>query len=139
MADSLYDKIIRLYNQLKAEIDEKADISLLDGYVAKNELATVLRYSTVQKTVVNGSITAEDRSVNAITSSVDIPSLEIVFPPKIQGKLRDFGIRIDLSNAQTTKISELVFPVGIAIELEDGAEPPESFEAGKWLIYLSET
>lgn len=135
MADSLKDKIKQLYNQLQSEIDDKADLSVLSGYVAKNELPGYLRYTIKAKSISGNAVTVEDRTVNKVVVNSSQASLAVNFPPAITGKSRDFYIRFELGSGVT--ITNLNFPQGVTFENGDG-EMPEVAE-GTTLLYFAET
>ena len=138
MGDSLKDKIKQLYNQLQAEINDKADIVLLDGYVAKNELPSYLRYAIVSPEVTTSGTTASavlrDRAVNRITLGSDITQLNLTFPPAVAGAGRDLFLRLVVTGSTAPEIS---FAGSPAFDVDD--DEWANIEPGVNILLFTET
>lgn len=138
MAGSLYDKIIQLFNQLQSEIDDKADLSVLSGYVAKNDLPATLRYSIVSPSVSTSGSTASatliDRAVNRITLGQNITQLNLTFPPAIGGVSRDLLLRLVVTGSTAPEIS---FAGGPTFDVDD--DEWANIEPGVNIILFTET
>ena len=131
------------------------------GYVT----AAALRYDLAAETVINtasqetvegetvnyGEATLADRTGNRVSITATIDELRVTFPtfpPAVSGKLRDFGLRVEVgtgSAALTAPALVPVAPTGETIKLENNAKQIPALADGAaeakgvTLLYFSES
>jgi hypothetical protein len=100
------------------------------------------------ETVTYGAATLADRTANRVAITAEIAELRITFPAAISGKVRDFGLRVEVGDGTAALTAPALVPVeptGETIKLEnpDAAIPALADGAadakGVTLLYFSET
>ena len=93
------------------------------------------------ETVTYGEATLADRTANRVAITAAIDELRLTFPAVASGKVRDFGLRLEIGSQLTAPA--LVMPVGVTVENPDGAIPEladgTDTATGVTLLYFSET
>lgn len=54
------------------------------------------KYSLVSATIADGTVSLQDRAVNAIRLGSDVTECTFIFPDRIKGKARDFMLRLEI-------------------------------------------
>lgn len=104
---------------------------------------------TVEGETVNyGAATLADRTGNRVSVTAALDELRVTFPPAVSGKLRDFGLRVEVgtgSAALTAPALVPVAPTGETIKLENNAKQIPALADGTaeakgvTLLYFSES
>jgi len=97
---------------IRTEIGRKADATLLDGYVAKEELPAAVRYSFAAATVSSGTTPTVtglvDRAINTATLGSSVTAATITLPAATADRARDFYIdlTIEATDAPTLTFTD---------------------------------
>jgi len=95
-------------------------------------------YILVTKTITNGTVTLDNRAINAVAASSSLASLTVNFPTATSGKVRDFGLRLTVASGITTA-PQLVLPQGVTCENADGTAPEIGADGAATILYFTET
>lgn len=127
----------------------KADASALRYDLASETVINTASQETVGGEPVNyGEATLADRTGNRVSITATLDELRVTFPPDVTGKLRDFGLRVEVgtgSAALTAPALVPVAPTGETIRLENNAKQipaladGEAAAKGVTLLYFSES
>jgi len=96
------------------------------------------------ETVTYGAATLADRTANRVAITAEIAELRLTFPAAVSGKVRDFGLRVEVGTGFAALTAPaLVLPAGVTPENPDAAIPALADGAadakGVTLLYFSET
>ena len=96
------------------------------------------------ETVTYGEATLADRTANRVEVTAAIAELRLTFPAAVSGKVRDFGLRVEVGTGSAALAAPaLVPPAGVTLENSDGAIPAladgTATAVGVTLLYFSET
>ena len=91
-----------------------------------------------------GEATLADRTANRVAITAEIAELRLTFPAAVSGKVRDFGLRVEVGDGTAALTAPaLVPPAGVTLENPDAAIPALADGAadakGVTLLYFSET
>lgn len=96
--------------------------------------ATDLPYAMVAKAPVNGAVTLEDRTANAVNIS---SATELTLPAiAVPGRSRDFYLKLTVTNSQEVSIHVLT---GVAYSWTGYGNPAKTYAAGTYLLHFTET
>ena len=127
----------------------KADVSAL-----RYDLGTEIAISSAStevvegETVAYGEATLADRVANRVAITTAIDELRLTFPAAVSGKVRDFGLRVEVGTSSAALTAPSLVPVAptgetITLENADGGIPALADGAadakGVTLLYFSET
>lgn len=99
-------------------------------------------------TVYYGEATLADRTANRVAITAEIAELRLTFPAAVSGKVRDFGLRVEVGDGTAALTAPALVPVEptgetITLENPDAAIPALADGAadakGVTLLYFSET
>ena len=115
-------------------------------------MATVISAASTDTSVTPnidyGTATLADRTANRVAITAAIAELRITFPAAISGKVRDFGLRVEVGTGSAALTAPALVPVAptgetITLENADGEIPALADGAadakGVTLLYFSET
>lgn len=139
-----------------SEVAEPSDVPTVPSNVSAfaNDAGYVRRYALLAAAVVHSGATASaalrDRAVNIIqvTAATPLDELRITFPSATSGKVRDFGLRVEIGTGSAALAAPALVPIaptGETIKLEnaDGTFPAladgTATAKGVTLLYFSET
>lgn len=96
------------------------------------------------ETVNYGAAALADRTANRVSITAAIAELRLTFSAAVSGKVRDFGLRVEVGDGTAALTAPaLVPPAGVTLENADGAIPALADGAatakGVTLLYFSET
>ena len=127
----------------------KADASALRYDLASETVITTASQETVEGETVNyGGATLADRTGNRVSITATLDELRVTFPPAVSGKLRDFGLRVEVGTGSAALTAPAIVPVaptGETIKLENNAKQipaladGEAAAKGVTLLYFSES
>ena len=127
----------------------KADASALRYDLASETVINTASQETVEgKTVNYGGATLADRTGNRVSITATLDELRVTFPPAVSGKLRDFGLRVEVGTGSAALTAPAIVPVaptGETIKLENNAKQipaladGEAAAKGVTLLYFSES
>jgi len=81
-------------------------------------------------------VTLTDRAINVVSLSSTATGIRLVFPAAQTGKVRDFLVRLTLTETNDV-VPSVTFPADVAYETE-GGEWPDLTEAGTYIVRLTE-
>ena len=132
-----------------AAVPNKADASALRYDLASETEITTASQETVEGATVNyGEATLADRTGNRVSITATLDELRITFPPAVSGKLRDFGLRVEVGTGSAALTAPAIVPVaptGETIKLENNAKQIPALADGAaaakgvTLLYFSES
>ena len=132
--------------QVHTALQGKADADDLRYDLPANATAISSASSEVVEgeTVTYGEATLADRTANRVTVTAAIAELRLAFPAAVSGKVRDFGLRMEVGDGTTALTAPaLVPPAGVTLENSDGEIPAladgTATAKGVTLLYFSET
>lgn len=129
----------------------KADVSAIPYSLGTPIVIDTASLETVEgETVYYGAATLADRTANIIqvTAATPLDELRIMFPSATSGKVRDFGLRVEIGTGSAALAAPALVPIaptGETIKLEnaDGTIPEladgTATAKGVTLLYFSET
>lgn len=118
-------------NQILRNINSETEIAL------KADLDTTTRYSLTSPTISGtNTIQLNDRSINAVTLGNN--SYTLVFPTKIDGKARDFFIRLTITSEEIPQIT-FEEPDGSSVSFDVADDSWAEIQQGVNLIMFTET
>ena len=142
-------KALMTSGNIKTALDLKADASNIYYDLGTPIVIDTASSETVEgETVTYGEATLADRTANRVTVAAAIAELRLTFPAAVSGKVRDFGLRVEIgtgSAALTAPALVPIAPTGETIKLENNAtEIPALADGtatakGVTLLYFSET
>ena len=134
---------------LRTALSDKADASALRYDLASETEITTASQETVEGATVNyGEATLADRTGNRVSITATLDELRVTFPPAVSGKLRDFGLRVEVGTGSAALTAPAIVPVaptGETIKLENNAKQipaladGEAAAKGMTLLYFSES
>ena len=95
-------------------------------------------YSLVVATINEGSVTLQNRAINKIEVDDSESSITFVFPEKVEGKSRDFFIRLVITG-ETIPTIEFVEPNGDAVSFDADDESWAEIEQGVNILMFTDT
>lgn len=125
-----------------------------DAFALRYDIGTEIAISSASsevvggETVTYGEATLADRTANRVSITAAIAELRLAFPAAVSGKVRDFGLRVEVgtgSAALTAPALVLVAPTGETIKLENNSKQIPALADGAadakgvTLLYFSET
>lgn len=132
-----------------AAVPNKADASALRYDLASETEITTASQETVEGATVNyGEATLADRTGNRVSITATLDELRVTFPPAVSGKLRDFGLRVEVGTGSAALTAPAIVPVaptGETIKLENNAKQIPALADGAaaakgvTLLYFSES
>lgn len=132
-----------------AAVPNKADASALRYDLASETVIDTASQETVGGETVNyGEATLADRTGNRVSITAALDELRVTFPPAVSGKLRDFGLRVEVGTGSADLTAPALVPVaptGETIKLENNAKQIPALADGTatakgvTLIYFSES
>lgn len=132
-----------------AAVPNKADASALRYDLASETEITTASQETVEGETVNyGEATLADRTGNRVSITATLDELRVTFPPAVSGKLRDFGLRVEVGTGSAALTAPAIVPVaptGEMIKLENNAKQIPALADGAaaakgvTLLYFSES
>lgn len=133
-----------------AAVPNKADASALRYDLPTNATAiNTASQETVEGETVNyGAATLADRTGNRVSITAALDELRVAFPPAVSGKLRDFGLRVEVGTGSAALTAPALVPVaqnGETLKLENNAKKIPALADGTaaakgvTLIYFSES
>ena len=111
-------------------------------------IATASSETVEGETVYYGAATLADRTANTVQVTAALDELRITFPAATSGKVRDFGLRVEIGTGSAALTAPALVPVAptgetIKIENADGTIPEladgTATAKGVTLLYFSET
>ena len=127
----------------------KADASALRYDLAAETVIDTASQETVEGETVNyGEATLADRTANRVSITAALDELRVTFPPAVSGKLRDFGLRVEVGTGSAALTAPAIVPVaptGETIKLENNAKQIPALADGAaaakgvTLLYFSES
>lgn len=127
----------------------KADASALRYDLASETVISTASQETVEGETVNyGGATLADRTGNRVSITATLDELRVTFPPSVSGKLRDFGLRVEVGTGSAALTAPAIVPVaptGETIKLENNAKQIPALADGAaaakgvTLLYFSES
>lgn len=127
----------------------KADSSALRYDLASETVINTASQETVEGATVNyGEATLADRTGNRVSITAALDELRVTFPPAVSGKLRDFGLRVEVGTGSAALTAPAIVPVaptGETIKLENNAKQIPALADGAaaakgvTLLYFSES
>ena len=100
------------------------------------------------ETVTYGKATLADRTANRVSVTAAIDELRLTFPAAVTGKVRDFGLRVEVGDGPAALTAPALVPVAasgetVTLENSDGEIPAladgTATAKGVTLLYFSET
>lgn len=133
-----------------AAVPNKADVSALRYDLPTNATAiNTASQETIEGETVNyGEATLADRTGNRVSITAALDELRVAFPPAVSGKLRDFGLRVEVGTGSAALTAPALVPVaqtGETLKLENNAKQIPALADGAaaakgvTLIYFSES
>jgi hypothetical protein len=130
-----------------AQLAQKADVSAIPYDLGTPIVIDTASSEVVEgETVYYGAASLADRTSNIVqvTAATPLDELRITFPAATSGKVRDFGLRVEVGTGSAALTAPaLVPPAGVTLENADGEIPAladgTATAAGVTLLYFSET
>lgn len=135
---------------LLSDLDGKADISAIPYALGTPTVISTASSETVEgETVYYGAATLANRTANIVqvTAATALDELRITFPAATSGKVRDFGLRVEIGTGSAALAAPALVPIAptgetIKIENADGTIPEladgTATAKGVTLLYFSE-
>ena len=96
-------------------------------------------YSLVAAAIADGTVALQDRAVNAIRLGSDVTECTFVFPERIEGKARDFMLRLELVGEGTPPTLSFMEPDGSHVNFDYTDEDWAAVELGVNVFMFSDT
>lgn len=117
--------------------------------LASETVISTASQETVEGETVNyGEATLADRTGNRVSITATLDELRVTFPPSVSGKLRDFGLRVEVGTGSAALTAPALVPVaqtGETLKLENNVKKIPALADGTaaargvTLIYFSES
>ena len=136
---------------LRTALAGKADVSAIPYSLSTPTVIDTASSETVEGETVNyGAATLANRTANIVqvTAATPLDELRITFPSATSGKVRDFGLRVEIGTGSAALAAPALVPIEpagetIKIENADGTIPAladgTATAKGVTLLYFSET
>ena len=151
MTPTANSKALMTSGDIKTALDLKADASNIYYDLGTQIVIDTASSETVEgETVYYGAATLADRTANIVqvTAATALDELRITFPAATSGKVRDFGLRVEIGTGSAALAAPALVPVAptgetVTLENADGTIPAladgTATEKGVTLLYFSET
>jgi hypothetical protein len=114
--------------------DAKAVYEGLERKAGKTDIP----YSLVEATIDEGSVTLQDRVITKVIADDSVSSIAFIFPKKVDGKLRDFFIRLVITG-ETVPTLSFIEPNGDAVSFDMDDDSWAEIEQGVNILMFTDT
>lgn len=99
---------------------------------------TDIPYSLVKATIGEGSVTLQDHAITKVIADDSVSSIAFIFPQKVDGKARDFFIRLVITG-ETVPTLSFVEPNGDAVSFDMDDDSWAEIEQGVNILMFTDT